>query len=118
MTWGGLRYNGKRKAAGAQTVRPGTAKAGEGFAWRRDLTGRLSRLRNDCSSTLRFVHDERDPSGQNAYFLSIWMLFVPMARSYGTRFVTVKSLMHTLPVRSPRLNWIVFRNARSFAWNL
>jgi hypothetical protein len=28
-------------AAGAQTNRPGVAVAGEGFAWRQDLTGRF-----------------------------------------------------------------------------
>jgi hypothetical protein len=28
-------------AAGAQTERPGLAEAGEGFAWRQDLTGHL-----------------------------------------------------------------------------
>jgi hypothetical protein len=31
----------KAAAAGAQTERPGVAVAGEGFAWRQDLTGRF-----------------------------------------------------------------------------
>jgi hypothetical protein len=34
-------YNGKAASPGAQTVRRGVAWAGEDFAWRRDLTGRL-----------------------------------------------------------------------------
>jgi predicted nucleic acid-binding protein len=38
----GPRYNGDDNAVGAQTERPGAAKAGEGSAWRRELTGRLS----------------------------------------------------------------------------
>src|SRR5262249_26206186 len=41
----GLRYNVKHNDPRAQTERRGAAEAGEAFAWRRGLTGRLSLFR-------------------------------------------------------------------------
>src|SRR5262249_45498963 len=38
----GLRYHGNAIAVGAQTERQGEARAGEGSAWRRNLTGHFS----------------------------------------------------------------------------
>jgi hypothetical protein len=41
LSGAGLRYNERAIAAGAQTERRGEAWAGEGLAWRQNLTGRF-----------------------------------------------------------------------------
>jgi hypothetical protein len=40
LSGAGLRYNENASASGAQTERRGEAWAGEGLAWRQNLTGR------------------------------------------------------------------------------
>jgi len=55
----GLRYTGRAAVPGAQTERPGRGRAGEGFAWRQDLTGRFVQTHNDS----RLVAPPADGAG-------------------------------------------------------
>ena len=60
--------------------------------------------------------------------VAVWMLFNPLRfagfrlpvadRPYCALFSSEKSASHTVPVRSPRRNWIRFQPTRPFAWKV
>src|SRR5262249_1591604 len=66
--WGGLRYNGGDIGPGAQTRRPGDARAGGGYAWRLDPTGRFAfttdfRALAGARAALVLLHSSSRPLG-------------------------------------------------------